>query len=379
VKILYVLGSFYPAQSGGPNNTTYWAAKELARRGADVTVASLKDGLTPEHLEGHALDLDRENRFEGICAWYFDYKKNRYHSFSMFRWLLANAKRYDMVNLTSIFFPWSWLTAFLCILYRVPFSIAPRGELEPNAFRYSKGKKELMSMIFLKRLMARARFVMVTSQQEERYSRSFFPRSMAFETVPNYMKLETKAPSLEVIRKKRNILYLGRIHPKKGIENLIKAFGLLEPREHQLLIAGSGEASYVKMLETLAGKNRWAKAIHFLGHLDGEVKSKTYREAKIMVLPSYSENFGNVVLEALAHATPVVASRFTPWSGLENARCGKWVDNDPAALAHGMEALLSLDNAGYVTIANAAYRFVIENYDIQKNGDKLEKLYSSYL
>ena len=382
MNILYILGSFFPAQNGGPNNTVYWTARELVNRGVDVSVVSLKDGLLPEHLQGFNLTLGREKILDGIRTWYFDYSISRYLSLAMFRWLIVNLKQYDMVCLTSFFFPWSWFAALLCIIYSIPFSIAPRGELEPGAYRFNNKFKSLVHFLFLKRLMSKARFVLVTSEQEEIYSRSYFTQEMAFEIVPNYMDIGEEALQLEAIREKRDILYLGRIHPKKGIENLIEAFSLLDSKiigDHRLLIVGSGDIKYLNRLNEQANASKNVGAIHFLGHQAGKEKTRIYREAKVMVLPSYSENFGNVVVEALANSTPVIASRFTPWSHLEKEGCGRWVENDPKSLVRALESILTLSQEDYICMSEAARRFVIEFYDIRQRGGELENLYTSYL
>ena len=300
----------------------------------------------------------------------------------MFRWLILNIKQYDMVNLTSIFFAWTWFAALLCIIYRVPFSIAPRGELEPGAYCFSKKRKDFISYLFLKRLLARARFVLVTSTQEKNYSRNYFPKKMIFENVPNYIDIEVKSFRPKSIYNKRNILYLGRIHPKKGIENLINAFNLLDYKildDHRLLIVGTGDKRYMDSLKKQAANSERAGAINFLGHRAGNEKKLIYSEAKVMVLPSYSENFGNVVVEALAHATPVIASKYTPWSDLKKVGCGNWVENDPESISQALELILSLSQEDYNSMAEAARRFVIETYDIRQNGGKLEKLYRSHL
>lgn len=381
MKILYVLGSFYPAQNGGPNNTVFWGARELARRRVEVTVVSLKDGLSQNDIEEYGLTLGDENKIEGIRAWYFDYGINRYLSFSMFWWLWSNIKRYDMVNLTSVFFPWTWFAALVCIFRRVPFSIAPRGEFEPGAYCFGKKRKSFILRLFLKSLIASARFVLVTSEQEECYSKPYFPKGMTFETVPNYMEIVGRAPRPAAIRLKRDVLYLGRIHPKKGIENLIKAFCLVKPEllgTNRLLIVGTGDKEYMSSLEEQVKASERAASIHFLGHRIGEEKKRIYDEAKVMVLPSYSENFGNVVMEALAHATPVIASRFTPWSSLGKEGCGFWVENDPKSITLALESVLSLEQDDYIAMAEAAHRFVTEYYDIRKYGSGLKRLYESY-
>jgi len=382
MKLLYFLGSFYPAQTGGPSNTTYWAAKELVRRGGDVTVVSLKDGLTSEHYKHYGISLNIENDVDGVKAWYFDYVLSRYFSGAMFFWLLRNLKQYDMVNLTSIFFPWTWVASVLCVIYGVPFTIAPRGELEPGAYKYGRFRKNLIFFVFIKRIMSRARFVLVTSEQEEKYSRPYFPDAIPFETLPNYMDVDYGFVPDEVVVKKKDILYLGRIHPKKGVENLISAFNLVNIRdlgEHRLLIVGDGDVDYLRDLRSLAKSTDRGAEIYFLGHMEGLEKQCIYQNAKVMVLPSYSENFGNVVVESLSYATPVIASSLTPWAELEKAGCGRWVENDPNSLANAIESILSLNQDEYISMSIAAHNFARDSYDISKNGEKLERLFSGYL
>jgi glycosyltransferase involved in cell wall biosynthesis len=382
LKILFVLGSFYPAQVGGPNNSVYWAARELSRRGGDVSVVSLHDGLTPSHMEKHKLSLGRENVLDGIRAWYFSYVGSRYFSLGMFHWLFNNIKHFDLVNLNSVFFPWTWFAALLCIIYRVPFSLSPRGELEPGAYSFSKKRKDFVLFFFLRRLIAHACFVLVTSEQEKDYSKHYFPRDMVFKSLPNYIDVAAVVSTIVNIDEKRDILYLGRLHPKKGIENLISAFSLIDSKildRHRLLIVGNGDIRYLNRLKEQAATSKNVGAIYFLGHKDGEEKARIYREAKVMVLPSYSENFGNVVVEALANSTPVIASRFTPWSHLEKEGCGRWVENDPKSLVRALESILTLSQEDYICMSEAARRFVTKFYDIRERGGELENLYTSYL
>jgi glycosyltransferase involved in cell wall biosynthesis len=380
MKILYVLGSFYPAQNGGPNNSIYWAASELVRRDVDVTVVSLRDGLTPNHLSDFNLFIGRECIINGIRAWYFGYYPNRYFSFGMFRWLIANIKNYDIVNLSSVFFPWTWFAALLCTINRVPFSLAPRGELEPGAYFFSKKRKDFVSFLFLRRLMARSSFVLVTSEQEKELSKFFFPRDMVFKILPNFVDLSSFGATTFNVREKKDILYLGRLHPKKGIENLIDAFDRLDSSvldDNRLLVVGSGDIGYVNKLKARAGATGNSGAIHFLGHKVGEEKARIFRKAKVMVLPSYSENFGNVVVEALAESTPVIASRFTPWSCLEEEGCGRWVGNDPESLALALKSILVLNQQDYTAMSESARRLVTEVYDIREKGEELKSLYAS--
>jgi len=79
-----------------------------------------------------------------------------------------------------------------------------------------------------------------------------------------------------------------------------------------------------------------------LGHVDGDAKKEFFENADVLIAPSHTENFGLVVAEALAHCVPVIASRGTPWSRVEEAGCGLWVDNDPVSLAGAMQRIHSM-------------------------------------
>ena len=254
-SILYVLGSYFPSQQGGPNNTIHWQAKYLSKNRINVTVASFKSELTRKNIENYQIKMNVVNNVEGVKALYFDFFKNKYLSLSFYFWMLKNIKKYDFVQLTSYFFPITWFSAFLCTIYNIPFSIAPRGELEENALKYNFFLKKYLHKYLLRFIYKRACFVMVTSQQELDFSRRFFDNEIKFEMVPNFIDLSKIKPLSEsLIESKRGILYLGRIHPKKGIERLIEAYKNLNDnlvKDNPLLIVGDGDKNYIHKLKNI--------------------------------------------------------------------------------------------------------------------------------
>jgi glycosyltransferase involved in cell wall biosynthesis len=132
----------------------------------------------------------------------------------------------------------------------------------------------------------------------------------------------------------KTVLFLGRIHPIKNLEALLEASNAM-PAGWTMVIAGSGEASYAASLEAMG--RRWGgERVQFVGEVTGRRKWELISSSSVLVLPSHSENFGNVVLEALAVGTPVIASRATPWAVLEDAGAGLWVD----CTAQGLRAAL---------------------------------------
>jgi glycosyltransferase involved in cell wall biosynthesis len=382
MKILYILGSYYPAQSGGPNNSIHWQAKYLSKEGVDVSVASLKTGLTQTDINNYNIQLNSKSKVEGVKAYYFNYFFNRYLSFKFYIWLIFNINKFDFVQLTSYFFPITWFSALICNITKTPFSIAPRGELEDNAIKFNRPIKIILHKIFLKFLYGKVKFIMVTSIQELEFSKKYFNEKMIFELIPNYIEISKIGKLLEVdILKKKNILYLGRLHPKKGIANLIKAYFSLNEsiiNSHLLLITGTGELNYVNSLKELVDSSKYNERVIFLGHKQGVEKEKIYKQSKVLVLPSYSENFGNVVLESLSHSTPVISSKYTPWKSLEENKCGFWVENSPNELAAKLKDLLTMEDQKYIKYATNSYNYVCREFDIGKNIEKLNILYKNY-
>jgi len=119
------------------------------------------------------------------------------------------------------------------------------------------------------------------------------------------------------------LVFLSRLHPKKGIETLFDAMTRL-PSHFTLDIYGTGDASYVKMLAKRAALSEGRIRLH--GHVEGAAKTAAFVQANLFVLPSHSENFGIVVAEALAHGLPVLTTRTTPWHDLEKQGCGRCID-----------------------------------------------------
>jgi glycosyltransferase involved in cell wall biosynthesis len=176
--------------------------------------------------------------------------------------------------------------------------------------------------------------VHVTSQKEQHDVLARFP-SLHVRMVPNGVDIPAHLDRTESDGELR-LLFLGRLHPIKGIESLLDACSLLSkeggPR-WRLTIAGWGTPAYVAELRARTVTLGLDQRVQLVGGVVGEAKKKLLENSDVVIVPSHSESFGIVVAEALAHGLPVIASTGTPWSGLEEKRCGLWVENDPTTLA----------------------------------------------
>ncbi len=153
------------------------------------------------------------------------------------------------------------------------------------------------------------------------------------------MCLQTLAPTRPSDGQCR-LVFLSRLHPKKGIEALFAAMTRLPPH-FTLDIYGTGDAEYVRMLQMRANLSGGRIRLH--GHVEGAAKAAAFAQADLFVLPSHSENFGIVVAEALAHGVPVLTTQATPWQDLERHGCGRCIDLPNSDLATEILAMSAQD------------------------------------
>lgn len=340
MKVLHVSPSFYPSKAyGGTIRSGYGLCRGLAQLGCDVRVLTTDtDGL------GRTLGVanDRELQVDGLRVRYCHKRFRHSVSPALLRVLPSYIQWANVVHLTAVYsFP-TFPTLFFCRLFNKPVVWSPRGALQRWEGTSRVVRKWVWESICQK-LAPRNNLVLhVTSQAEADQSRKRFPRLRAV-VIPNGVDVP------QILRRKASngrlrLLYLGRLHPIKGIELLLEACGIvgeLSPDWH-LYIAGTGSPSYVDFLKTKVQELGLSKQVEFVGEVFEEKKEALFARSDVALVPSHVENFGIVVAESLAHAVPVIASKGTPWIGLETNRCGLWVDNDPESLATAIRKIRTL-------------------------------------
>ena len=224
-----------------------------------------------------------------------------------------------------------------------PFVVSPRGMLSPPALAFSRARKRAFWKLLQGPVIRRASCIHATSGQEYEELRAFGLRQ-PIAVIPNGIDLPELIPEpLAADGRERVVLFLGRLHPKKGMELLLRAWARVESAHSgwRLSLVGPGEERYVRELQALSrsldlGRVSFGRAIY------GAAKWDVYRAADLFVLPSLNENFGLTAAEALAAATPVIATTGTPWSRLEAEGCGWWVEPTPDALAAALTAAMAM-------------------------------------
>ena len=316
MKILHVVPTYLPAwRHGGPILAVHGLCKALAERGHEVAVLT-----TDVHGEG-SLDvpLGRPVAIDGVEVRYFPVRSLRrlYWAPGLAEAARAEAARFDVVHLHSVFL---WPTAAAARAAEradVPYVLSPRGMLVPELIRaHGRWRKLAWMALAERRTIERAAALHATSLLEaEEAARLGFPLPPVA-VVPNGIDPEPwdgdlgalSPPVREIVEGAPFLLFLGRLSWKKGLDRLIPA--LADVPGAVLAVAGNDEEGLRPELERLAGDSGRAR---FLGAVHGADKAALLHRAAVLVLPSRSENFGNVVLESWAAGRPVAV---TPEVGL---------------------------------------------------------------
>ena len=321
MKILHIVPSYKPAYIyGGPIESVSKLCEGLAAAGHEVDVyTTTANGETELDIEsGIPIDVD------GVKVIYFTRitKDPTHVSPALWKYLYHNVKSYDIVHIQSWWNILVVIAACICHLKKVEVVISPRGMLSKYIFETGSVKmKKLIHNTIGKKALAKSWFH-ATAASEYTECREIISGWRGF-TQPNILTL----PDIPINKPENEIftlIFMSRIHPKKGIEILLNAISKLSfPVE--LKIAGSGEEEYIDTLKDLAIELGITESITWLGWLDRETKFKELMHADLFVLVSLNENFANVVIESLHMGTPVLLSEDVGLSGFIRQNDQGWI------------------------------------------------------
>ncbi len=368
MKIFYPLEVFYPSQAGGPANTVYWITKNLIPHGFHPVVVATDKGI------GGKMPLNVWIETDGGRAIYV---RTRLLDFPIRQTLraLRSFLSCDIVHVSSFFFPTAFAVGVAARLLGKKLVWSARGELDTKALRHSRLRKmPFLAALWL--IVGRYPLYHSTCDEETVYIRRIFGDAARVAQISNYLEVPAAAK-----RTARNyLLYIGRIHPKKAIGNLIRALAIsdaFKSSDFVLKIAGEGKPEFEQPLRKLVDKLGLRDRVEFVGQVEGDAKQQLYADAYFTIMPSHTENFGVVVLESLAQGTPVIASTGSPWRRLETERVGFWIDNAPETIGAAIDSVLEMPPAEYREMRERARPFVLREFDVQANIAKWVEVYNS--
>jgi len=342
VKIIHVTASL-SRFGAGVSQAAWDMARETRAQGHDVRFIGMRDEFT-------GMDLyDMPTSSYRACLPNFP---RRYcHSPEMADVLREEAIGADIIHSHGL-----WLYPGLAArrqadTLRIPLIVSVHGMLEPWAIHHHSWKKRLAWRLFEHKNLRTATCLHATSEQEVANIRAIGLSNpvaiipLGIDTAPYRSPAAT--PVIRHLRDatggKRILLYFSRLHVIKGPDLLLDSWGRLSSHfpDWHLVLAGPDAEGYRAVLEDRARKGDLDGRVTFIGPVYEADKYALLAAADLFVLPSHSENFGVVVLEALAAGVPVLTTRGTPWSSLATHRCGWWVEQGVDSLAAAIEVALS--------------------------------------
>ncbi len=315
MKVLHVIPGLSPA-FGGPTNALLRLACLQAEAGIDAQIMT-----TDADISGRlSVPLDREVLRDGVRIRYFPVQGPlRYkYSYPLWRALKAGVRGFDAVHIHALFQFSTFAAGYWCRKYRVPYLVRPLGQLDPYSLAQHAFVKRCYLALTEKRCLERAWGVHFTTEEEQSLAGrlglhirgvvvglGFDPRECARSPEPGL--LCERFPQL---RGKKVVLFLGRLHYKKGLEVLVRAFaGVCRRRaDAVLLIAGPDNEGYSSRVKAWLKEEGAEDRAVFSGMLEGDLKRAAFCQSDVFALPSYSENFGVAVAEAMAYGLPVIVS-----------------------------------------------------------------------
>lgn len=232
----------------------------------------------------------------------------------------------------------------------IPRVVSPRGMLMQWPMSRSTTRKRILLELFQRRDLEDATGLVATSKEEAADMRALgFAQPIA--VIPNGVFVEGQRGTRPTSDRRR-MVFLSRVHPKKGLANLLQAWARLHPAEWRLVIAGPDELGHRAELESLATRLRMGDSVEFAGPVAEPDKSRFLTAAEVVVLPSESENFGMVVAEALALGIPVIASTGTPWREIAICECGWWIPNNVESLVEALREATDKTSAELIAMGD---------------------------
>jgi glycosyltransferase involved in cell wall biosynthesis len=262
--------------------------------------------------------------------------------------------------------------------HKVPVVQSPRGALSPYAFARGSMTKRIFWPLFQKRALERASCFHATAQSEADDIRGWGFRQ-PITLIPNGIDLPD--PAILSTERKRTLLYLGRLHPVKGIPDLLEAWRRIADRfpSWDVKIAGDdagyyGKTGYRAELEALSGKLGCPR-VQFVGEVNGAAKFRLMSEALLFILPSRSENFGIAVAEALAAGTASIVTHGAPWGGLDAEGAGWWVGQSVDEITAGLERAMSLSDGELVAMGSRGRSWMHRDFSWGSIGERMTATY----
>lgn len=383
MKVLHVIASVDP-RAGGPIEGVFSSTEVWFRHGHVRNIVCLDPPSAPWLSQARApteavgIDGGVYATLRRLIPWL------RYgYSPRLTPWLRAHAVNYDAVIVNGLWNYASFGARRALHDMPIPYFVFTHGMLDPwfnTAYPIKTFFKSIFWRLIEHKVLRDATGVMFTCEEERQLARGSFAPYRAREFVVGYGARDVsgdpdaqhaaflvKAPATAG---RKLILFLSRIHEKKGVDILVKAFARHAGShpDHDLAIAGPDQSGLRDGLNKLAEDLGVANRIHWPGMLTGDAKWGAFRAAEFFVLPSHQENFGIVVAEAMALSKPLlVTNKVNIWREVEADGAGIVVNDDVEDVSDGLGRMLAISDAERAAMGAASRKCFEDRFDLEKN------------
>ncbi|MCQ8105929.1 glycosyltransferase [Methylomonas sp. SURF-2] len=317
--------------SGGPSYTIPSLCSNLHRLGANIELHLLSCKDSNVHEYDFDITLHRRG-FPGRLGTSNDMKIS----------LLNNVKKGDIIHAHGLWLMPNIYPYNIAKSNEAKFILSPRGMLSKWSLNRSRVAKIFMGKLGQYSAILNSHCIHVTAESEYDDVRAFGYKGPIC-IIPNGIDLPDKPAVINKEKTIKKLIFISRVHPKKGIELLLDAWTKIYQAhpDWELDICGPGDSDYIskiiKIIDTIPNSR-----VRYVGPLYGGDKHEFYNNANLFVLPTHSENFGVVVAEALSNAIPVIVSKGAPWEGVIDNNCGWWINNTVDELVNTLSHALTL-------------------------------------
>ena len=364
MKVLTIISGL-SYKSGGPSRSVPMLVRGLAEAGVDITlmVVNKEERMNVEPLQGTSAKL----RVLEI-----GFRRKEVEAF-------IREERFDLIQIQSL---WAWHYHQVVRIARrqgIPYIITTRGMLTPWSLSQSRLKKALALRLYQKQDLQRAACIFTTAEMEAVQVRDLGVQTMC-SVIPNGINTDDY-PCRETLCGRKEVLFLSRIHRKKGLELLIEAWERLQSdfSDWTLTIAGNGDEEYIHALQGRLHAAGLEDVVKIIPPVFGEEKIRLYQRASLFVLPSYSENFGMVVVEAMSCGLPVITTDNTPWEVLNEKDLGWCIPLSVESLGRTLCEAMGLGVERLSEKGRRAGRWVRESFDYRRIAGQTKELYEGVL
>lgn len=255
--------------------------------------------------------------------------------------------------------------------------LTPHGMLEPWIIKRHYWTRKVPALwLYQKAAVQRADCVQATAESERDNL-----LKLGYNSNIKVVRLGIDAESIEMKRswkKSRQILFLSRVHVKKGINFLVEAADVLrnELQGYKILVAGEGDADYVEAMKRMICDRGLQDIVQLIGGVYGDEKWRLFQTSDFFVLPTHSENFGLAIAESLASGTPVITTVGTPWSDLNSSEAGAWIEIGTEPLVETLRRFLSLSEDELETMGRNGRKLIETKYSAHVMAEQMMEVYN---